>query len=53
MLIATHSASASCLDRAGPLQFNNTRLLEPIGWTSPAEYEKAYYLSHRTSEKAA
>ena len=33
--------------------FNNTRLLEPIGWTSPAEYEKAYYLSHSTSEKAA
>ena len=33
--------------------FNNTRLLEPIGWPSPAEYEKAYYLSHSTSEKAA
>ena len=33
--------------------FNNKRLLEPIGWTTPAEYEKAYYLSHRTSEKAA
>jgi putative transposase len=33
--------------------FNNKRLLEPIGWTSPAEYEKAYYLSQTTSEKAA
>jgi transposase InsO family protein len=33
--------------------FNNKRLLEPIGWTTPAEYEKAYYLSHSMSEKAA
>jgi transposase InsO family protein len=33
--------------------FNNKRLLEPIGWTTPAEYEKAYYLSQTTSEKAA
>jgi putative transposase len=33
--------------------FNNQRLLEPIGWTTPAQYEKAYYLSHSTSEKAA
>jgi transposase InsO family protein len=33
--------------------FNNKRLLEPIGWTTPAEYEKAYYLSQSTSEKAA
>jgi transposase InsO family protein len=33
--------------------FNNKRLLEPIGWTTPAEYEKAYYLSQSTAEKAA
>jgi putative transposase len=33
--------------------FNTERLLEPIGWTSPAEYEKAYYLSHDTVEEAA
>jgi transposase InsO family protein len=33
--------------------FNNKRLLEPIGWTSPAEYEKAYHLSQSTAEKAA
>jgi transposase InsO family protein len=33
--------------------FNNKRLLEPIGWTTPAEYEKAYYLSQSMSEKAA
>ena len=33
--------------------FNNKRLLGPIGWTTPAEYEKAYYLSQTTSEKAA
>jgi len=33
--------------------FNSKRLLEPIGWTTPAEYEKAYYLSQSTSEKAA
>jgi transposase InsO family protein len=33
--------------------FNNERLLEPIGWTTPAGYEKAYYLSHTTCEKAA
>jgi transposase InsO family protein len=33
--------------------FNNKRLLEPIGWTSPAEYEKAYYLSHDPVEEAA
>jgi len=33
--------------------FNNKRLFGPIGWTTPAEYEKAYYLSQTTSEKAA
>jgi putative transposase len=33
--------------------FNNRRLLEPIGWTTPAEYEKAYYRSHTAHEKAA
>jgi putative transposase len=33
--------------------FNNKRLLEPIGWTTPAEYEKAYYLSQNASGKAA
>ena len=33
--------------------FNNKRLLGPIGWTTPAAYEKAYYLSQTTSEKAA
>jgi transposase InsO family protein len=25
--------------------FNNKRLLEPIGWTTPADHEKAYYMS--------
>jgi transposase InsO family protein len=33
--------------------FNNKRLLEPIGWTTPVEYEKAYYCSHTATEKAA
>jgi transposase InsO family protein len=33
--------------------FNNKRLLEPIGWTTPAEYENAYYVSHTASTKAA
>ena len=33
--------------------FNNKRLLEPIGWTSPAEYEKAYYRDHAMTEMAA
>jgi putative transposase len=33
--------------------FNNKRLLEPIGWTTPADYERAYYRDHAPSEKAA
>jgi transposase InsO family protein len=33
--------------------FNTKRLLEPIGWTSPAEYEKAYYRDHAMTEMAA
>ncbi len=28
--------------------FNNRRLLEPIGYVPPAEFEVAYYLSRRT-----
>ena len=32
---------------------NNKRLLEPIGWTNPVEYEKAYCCSHTAREKAA
>jgi transposase InsO family protein len=32
---------------------NNRRLLEPIGWTTPVEYENAYYLDHAASEEAA
>jgi len=33
--------------------FNTKRLLEPIGWTTPAKYEKAYYRDHAAPEKAA
>jgi len=33
--------------------FNNKRLLESIGWTTPTEYEKAYYRSHTTPGRAA
>jgi putative transposase len=33
--------------------FNNKRLLEPIGWTTPTEYEKVYYRSHATSGRVA
>jgi len=33
--------------------FNNKRLLEPIGWTTPTDYENAYYRNHTTSGKAA
>lgn len=27
--------------------FNTKRLLEPIGYVSPSEYEKAYYAGHK------
>lgn len=33
--------------------FNNKRLLEPIGWTTPSEYEKMYYRNHTASGRAA
>jgi len=33
--------------------FNNRRLLEPIGWTTPVEYEKAFYRDHAASAEAA
>jgi len=33
--------------------FNNKRLLESIGWTTPTEYEKQYYRSHATPGRAA
>jgi transposase InsO family protein len=33
--------------------FNNKRLLESIGWTTPTEYENAYHLSHAKSGRAA
>jgi transposase InsO family protein len=33
--------------------FNNRRILEPIGWVPPVEYEKEYYLGQSTLAKAA
>ena len=33
--------------------FNNKRILEPIGWTTPAEYEKNHYRSDATQGRAA
>jgi transposase InsO family protein len=33
--------------------FNNRRLLEPIGYVAPAEYEEAYYRSQETPAMAA
>jgi len=33
--------------------FNNRRLLQPIGWLPPVEYEQAYYRSQQTAAKAA
>jgi putative transposase len=33
--------------------FNNKRLLESIGWTTPTEYENAYHRSHATPGRAA
>lgn len=33
--------------------FNNKRLLEPIGWTTPTDYENVYYRSHTASGRAA
>jgi len=33
--------------------FNNRRLLEPIGYVSPAEFERAYYQRQATQDRAA
>jgi transposase InsO family protein len=33
--------------------FNNRRLLEPLGWVPPAEYEMAFHRGQATAEKAA
>jgi putative transposase len=33
--------------------FNNRRLLEPIGWVPPVEYEQAFYEGQAALEKAA
>jgi putative transposase len=33
--------------------FNNRRLLEPIGYVSPAEFERAYYQRQATRDRAA
>jgi transposase InsO family protein len=33
--------------------FNNQRLLEPLGWIPPVEYEKSYYDAQATQRKAA
>ena len=33
--------------------FNNRRLLAPLGYVSPAEYEDAYYRSQDTPAQAA
>ena len=33
--------------------FNNTRLLEPIGYVPPAEFEQAYYQRQATQGRAA
>jgi len=33
--------------------FNNRRLLQPIGWVAPVEYEQAYYRSQQAAAKAA
>ena len=33
--------------------FNNRRLLEPIGWVPPAEFEAAYYQRHETPAAVA
>lgn len=33
--------------------FNNRRLLEPLGWVPPVEYERAYYLGHAGLVEAA
>jgi putative transposase len=33
--------------------FNNRRLLEPLGWVPPVEYERAFYQGHAAQAKAA
>jgi hypothetical protein len=33
-----------------PLRFNHTRLLEPIGYILPAEFEEAYYAQAAATE---
>ena len=33
--------------------FNKRRLLEPIGWIPPAEYEDVYYQQQRQAAEAA
>ena len=33
--------------------FNNERLLEPIGYVPPAEFEEEYYRSQETQAKVA
>ena len=33
--------------------FNNRRLLEPLGWVPPVEYEEAFYAGHAAQAKAA
>jgi hypothetical protein len=33
--------------------FDNRRLLEPLGWLRPAEYERAFYLGQAKPAKAA
>ena len=33
--------------------FNNRRLLEPLGWLPPIEYEEAFYQGHTAKAKAA
>jgi transposase InsO family protein len=32
---------------------NNRRLIKLIGWTTPVEYEKAYFRDHAASEETA
>ena len=33
--------------------FNNKRLLEPLGWVPPAQYEKAYHEKQAAHQEAA
>jgi len=57
-VLKEHDAGAKARDLCRKIgvsehTFNNRRLLEPIGYVPPAEYEAAYYRNHGTRAKAA